>query len=136
MKSIVSVVILLVTAFIPSLAKADNLSAAELAKTCKYVDRDDKTGFNDIADLGLCLGYVRGWVEGVHGLSTPDGDKVIIFEETTTTIQVVHVFIKFLTNNPEFENKTADSTLTRACLTSGIMKLKDRAIQPTGRAVQ
>ncbi len=73
-----------------------------------------------------CQGYMVGWSWGVEGTMTPDDNGFIgtvTFEDGVTGIQMAKVFVLYIENHPEEENKPAHVALMHAMLDSKLVTL-------------
>jgi hypothetical protein len=89
------------------------------------------------ADAGLCEGYIVGLIEqvslspvleitdGADGVSVANGKFLLgTWGEAVTADQVTKVFIKFVTDQPQWLDKTAYLTIEKACMDNGLLAYK------------
>lgn len=109
-------------ALVPGAASAENLSGNELLSVCEAKD--------DSAQLGYCLGYVQGAIEGMKwGISVPlfasgeEADQVdkagnailgFCLPTDVTLGQNRDVIVKFLTDNPAERHNSARTLIQDA----------------------
>jgi hypothetical protein len=65
------------------------------------------------------LSKLNGWSWGIEGLLMPDDNGfvgVVSFEEGVTGLQMAKVFVLYIENHPEEENKPAHLALMRSML--------------------
>ena len=98
---------------IPAIAGAQThvLSAVSLYKACTQAAPE------------FCNGYMAGWVQATDGslVATPDGLFLLTIEARVTAQQAKRVFVKFIREHPEAENKPADAIVGVAMLRAGLM---------------
>ncbi len=121
-------------------AKAGMMTAGELAEHCKWSTAYDNTeGSKQDAiatehgfEIGICIGFVAGWQEGTEGavIKIDNVFHLMNFESGTKVGQLVRVFIVYIKQHPEFENKLADFALGGAAVDAKLLALK-----PVGPAV-
>jgi hypothetical protein len=104
------------------------VSAAYLATGCKNASSPDFTNA-DPANM-WCRGYMSGWYRGTQDMLTYN-DKgflsAVTFEEGVGGAQIAKVFIMYMANHPEEENKPSHVALMHAMLDAGLV-----ALVPTG----
>ncbi len=82
---------------------------------------DKPVGFDNV-----CQGYLNGWSWGVEGLLMPDDHGfvgVINFEDGVTGLQMAKVFVLYIENHPEEENKPAHVALMHSMLDAKLVTL-------------
>jgi hypothetical protein len=73
---------------------------------------------------GLCIGYMQGLYDATSGLriAMDDGGVVkIVYADNVTTEQIIHVYVKYVTDNPEVENKAAAYVYVDAMVKAKLM---------------
>ena len=105
-----------------SIAKA-NLTSGELRANCEEAEKihGDQSGNGTLG--GICLGFIQGFVEtlnlGMKNYIVADGRVfAVTMQDGVTTGQMVRVYLKWITNHPEEENKPAIQSLELALLES------------------
>ena len=98
--------------------QASAVTAGELKEYCSG-NLDDPTPLHSI-----CVGYIAGWIDGSNGMGTRIKGKVImvVFEDNTTPGQITRVFLRYMQEHPEYENKTAKSALIGAVIEAKLVK--------------
>jgi hypothetical protein len=79
-----------------------------------------------------CLTYIDGWLDGISGMFTPDDNgnlQTITIEDGVTTLQVAKVFLAYMQNHPEDENKPRQVALWHAMLNAKLVTL----VAPAGK---
>ena len=74
--------------------------------------------------FGWCVGYIQGHSDALDGsvLATNKGECYrVSFAENTTVKQLVLVFVKYMHENPEMLNKSADYCVGKALISKGLM---------------
>jgi hypothetical protein len=116
----------------------DFTNAKEMHDYCKLFDRyeqSDKTAnSSDALNIGLCLGFMSGWLQEINGLVTIMDEKsyVVSFADGVTVGQMSRVFVLYVEKRPEYDNKTGDYVLSRAMLDAKLLILTPH--QPTASA--
>lgn len=80
----------------------------------------------DSQQFAWCVGYIQGHGDGLDGVITTNnkGEHFkISFADGVTVSQCVLVFIKYMHENPEVLNKSADEALGYAMVGKGLMIL-------------
>ena len=106
--------ILFLFSFIPS-AKAGAMTAGQLNTECKAAaiwsapnSSPDEKG---AVSSGLCTGFMIGFLQTAPGLCTYDSEtgktQVIMMADDVTPGQIERVFLKYMSEHPEDENKPA-----------------------------
>lgn len=98
------------------------IKASGLHDVCKnwtatYPDK--ATAPLNIYRQGGCQGFIDGWSAAVAGTLIPDDNGIlgtVTFESGVTTIQTAKVFVLYIENHPEEENKPAHVALMHAML--------------------
>ena len=107
----------------------DKLKAVKLVEVCKNwaaTARDKPTKPDDIYRQGLCEGYMLGWSWGMEGQMMPDEKGfvgTVTFEDGVTNLQLAKVFVLYMDNHPEEENKPAHVALLHAISNAGLFNL-------------
>jgi hypothetical protein len=109
----------------------DFTNAKDLHDYCKLFDRydlSDKTvtpSTADFMEIGQCLGFMSGWLQGTAGLITVIEEKsyVVSFADGVTVGQMSRVFILFVEKHPEYDNKTGDYVVSRAMIDAKLLIL-------------
>lgn len=121
--------LLLVFSGLAQANNTDNLKANKLVDVCRNwaaTAPDKPTKPDDIYHQGACAGYMAGWSGGVEGSTQPD-DKgflgVVTFEDGVTSLQLAKVFVLYMENHPEEENKPAHVALLHAVSNAGLFTL-------------
>ena len=103
-----------------SAAKA-NLTSGELKTNCEEAAKihGDQSGNGTLG--GICLGFMEGYTatinSGVNDYILADGSVfAITLQDGITVGQMVRVYLKWITNHPEQENKAAVHSLGLALL--------------------
>ena len=111
----VACVILLLCSFASAETKLH--TAGTLRDECRSVE---VRGANIVQamDAGLCLGYMKGYLDGVFWASQ------VPFDRDITAGQMAHVLVKYVGDHPEYENKPAGGVLTLALIDSGLITMK------------
>src|SRR5208282_5043406 len=92
-------------------------SAGILARDCKqYSAAESHTlakNAQSIEFVGLCSGFIQGWMQEANGVSKTfdDGRFVMTFADGVTYLQMIHIFVKYIAEHPEVENKDAVDVL-------------------------
>src|ERR1039458_3809995 len=101
------------------------VSASQLAKGCKNALSADFLTNPDPANA-WCYGYMSGWYRGVQDTRTYN-DKgllsTVTFEEGVVGPQIAKVFVVYIANHPEEENKPSHVALMHATLDAGSVAL-------------
>jgi hypothetical protein len=109
-------------------ANVDLTKTSDLLNFCNAVVHPDS--MQDVQRKPIfrngCVGYINGWLGGIEGVLVPD-DKGILgtvtFEGGVTSLQVTKVFVLYMENHPEEENKPAHIVLWHAMLDSKLVTL-------------
>jgi hypothetical protein len=105
-------------------ANVEPVKAGTLQGVCKrwIASVQDKPAGLDNA----CQGYMIGWSWGVEGTMTPDNNGfvgTVTFEDGVTGVQMARVFVLYIENHPEEENKPAHVALMHAMLDARLVTL-------------
>jgi len=80
-------------------------SGSEFLEVCSGIDSERKGDPVPIHNDSTCLGWVEGFRNGfsVHDelLGVPEKDRMICMSRGVTTIQIVRVMKKYITDNPD-----------------------------------
>jgi hypothetical protein len=81
---------------------------------------------NDPGDIKFCTGYITGWMDQIQiPHSMPNGDVVHnYFADGVTPEQTSRIFIKYIADHPECENKAAYVCLVGASLAAKILLIE------------
>lgn len=74
----------------------------------------------------LCTGYMSGWLGGVDGAMTADEKgfvQIVSIEDGVSPVQMAKVFVLYMENHPEEENKDAHVALMHALLDAKLVTL-------------
>jgi hypothetical protein len=111
-------------------------TAAQLSATCLDFDAYQKelnANKPTSASItgGVCLGYVSGWADGILGMQMTIKGKVVQvqFADDVSAGQIIHVFIKYVKDHPEIENKPAYAVLAMSMIDAKIMGLSPVAAE-------
>src|ERR1700688_2003005 len=110
-----SLIALLAVCFVCTSGSADSKSAAEqpdisrsgpdFLEICSGVDSDQKGDPVRIQNDATCLGWVEGFRDGfaVHDelLGVPRRDRIVCIPSVVTSVQIVRVIKKYLSDNPD-----------------------------------
>jgi hypothetical protein len=110
-----SLIALVAVYFLCSSGSADSKNAAEqpdisrsgcnFLEICSAVDSDQKGDPVRIQNDAACLGWVEGFRDGftVHDelLGVPRKDRIVCIPSGVTSVQLVRVIKKYLTDNPD-----------------------------------
>lgn len=83
---------------------------------------------------GLCIGYMQGLFDATYGtkITMDDGSVVqIVYAENVDVKQIIHVFVKYVTDNPNIENKLAAVVYVDCLVKAKLMGLKPISAKPT-----
>jgi hypothetical protein len=81
----------------------------------------------DSASVGVCAGYVAGFLDTLDGLDLhfPKGDNMeVVFADDITVGQLLRVFVKYVNEHPEVENKSANVVLVTSLIEAKLMGFK------------
>src|SRR5271155_2742630 len=101
------------------------VNASYLANQCKNASSDDFTSSPNPANA-WCRGYMSGWYRGVQDTLTYNDKGVlstVTFEEGVAGPQIAKVFVVYIANHPEEENKPSHVALMHAMLDAGLVTL-------------
>jgi hypothetical protein len=118
MKTYIKLALLLV--LLPGIAQADNPARGLMAQC------NTALGGSMPPPAIKCLTYIDGWLDGISGMFTPDDKgnlQTITIEDGVTTLQVAKVFMVYMQNHPEEENKPRQVALWHAMLNSKLVTL-------------
>lgn len=80
-------------------------SGKDFLELCSGVDTDQKGDPVRIHNDAICLGWVEGFRDGftVHDelLGVPQKDKMVCMPRGVTTVQIIRVMKKYITDNPD-----------------------------------
>jgi len=95
---------------------SSSFTAGELWKDCKADSTKMTSTLDDHYSSGLCVGYMLGWMDATTDsvIVTENGPATVFFEDAVTVGQIKRVFVQYMDQHPEAENKTASLTLTKA----------------------
>jgi hypothetical protein len=95
-------------------------SAGILARDCKQWTAAESGSIvknaQNVHFLGLCSGFIQGWMQEANGESKTfnDGRFVMTIADGVTYPQLIHIFVKYIAEHPEEENKNAVEVLHEA----------------------
>jgi PEGA domain-containing protein/Ssp1 endopeptidase immunity protein Rap1a len=101
------------------------VSASYLANQCQNASSPDFTSSANPANA-WCRGYMSGWYRGVQDTLTYNDKGVlstVTFEEGVAGAQIAKVFVIYMANHPEEENKPSHVALMHAMLDDGLVSL-------------
>jgi len=107
------------------IAQADNPARGLLAQ-CNTLTFTTAESPKVLPPAYKCLSYIDGWLDGISGMLTTDDKgtlQTITIEDGVTNVQVAKVFILYMGNHPEEENKPRQVELWHAMLGSGLVTL-------------
>jgi Rap1a immunity proteins len=110
-------------------ANSDTIKASALRDVCKnWADTAPAkpTALSDVYREGVCKGYMAGWLSGMEGAMVTDDKgfmQTVRFEEGVTGVQMAKVFVLYMQNHPEEENKPAHVALTHAMTDAQLISL-------------
>lgn len=114
-------------------SKAAPMTAGNLANQCRYADdqRPAEPTNEIVYETGHCVGYVTGLIESIPlGARVRDGMvHSYAWEDNITVGQVIRVFLQFIKNHPELENKWALIEMLDACESAGILHAITKKVQ-------
>ncbi|MGA7796511.1 MAG: Rap1a/Tai family immunity protein [Candidatus Acidiferrales bacterium] len=113
MKTTLGITILVLFLFCASVAWAGKTTASLGEKWCNSVT---STNPADNFPRGICVGYMSGWKDATENPS-------VVFEDGVTNTQMAKVFIVYMQNHPEEENKPLSDVLMRAMENAGLVKI-------------
>ena len=117
---------LLAVMFLFSIPAKATPTAGQLQTICQATTKTGTLTTEDTLSVGMCVGYIGGWIDGVNGVFVKVEGKfvMVVFAKDVTVPQVIRVFSKFITEHPEFENKGADEVLPSVLLASKLMGVR------------
>jgi hypothetical protein len=121
MKYLLAVLVLML-ASVPALAGP---TAGKLIESCNS---------KDALMRGLCIGYFTGVADASSGLdiTMDNGDIVkVIYADGVTVQQCIHVFVKYVSEHPEIENKPASGVYVDALVKAkliGFQRVAKKAV--------
>jgi hypothetical protein len=89
-------------------AETQKHTAGKLRDDCRWVEVSSDVKITQVFDTGLCLGYMKGFLDGLF--FAPQ----ITVDADVTAGQLVHVLAKYLGDHPEYENKSSNLILMMA----------------------
>ena len=93
-------------------------SGSEFLEVCSTIDSERKGDPVRIHNDATCLGWVEGFRNGfsVHDelLGVPEKDRMICMSHGVTTIQIVRVMKKYVTDNPDKAHRATRFVATLA----------------------
>ena len=105
MKTLIA--LLLVALSVPAFA---GMNARYLQTACSEYEKAESDPSRDQYKAGVCYGYMQGW-----GYSKA-------LEEGATGHQLARVFLKYMADHPEQENKKVGAVFTQAMVEAGLTK--------------
>jgi hypothetical protein len=126
-----SVVLLFLLAGIAN-ANTDTKASAlrDVCKNWAATAPDKPVTLPDSYHEAACKGYMMEWSSGMEGLTMPDEkgtDAVVRFEDGITPIQMAKVFVLYMSNHPEEENKAGHVALMHAMSDAQLFTLESLA---------
>jgi len=107
------------------IAHASN-PARGLATQCKVAISETEDATKIMPPAFKCLSYIEGWLEGIQGTLINDDKgflQTVTIEDGVTATQVAKVFVLYMENHPEEENKPRQVALMHAMLNAGLVTL-------------
>lgn len=104
-------------------------TAGHLKAACAETEKIESNQPGDATLSGMCVGLITGYAaaidSGIDSYVAP-GNYVytLKFQENVTVAQMVRVYLIFVTNHPEDENKPAVSILATCLVESGLLESK------------
>jgi Rap1a immunity proteins len=93
-------------------------SGSEFLEVCSTIDSERKGDPVRIHNDATCMGWVEGFRNGfsVHDelLGVPEKDRMICMSHGVTTIQIVRVMKKYVTDNPDKAHRATRFVATLA----------------------
>jgi hypothetical protein len=88
----------------------------------------------NISEIGLCAGIIHGWRNVIDALPvfTPDKSARLLIDPTATDGQLERVFVKYVKDAPETENKDAFLVFSQALKSKSLM-VEDKNMAKGGR---
>ena len=105
------------------IAQASN-PAIGLLNQCRVAVSADATRVMPPATK--CLSYIEGWLEGIGGTLITDDKgflQTVTIEDGVTANQVAKVFVLYMENHPEEENKRRQVALMHAMTNAGLVTM-------------
>lgn len=124
MKTHTKVAWLLFFFVLSAIAQASN-PAIGLLNQCKVAVDPPGTGI--MPPALKCLSYMDGWLEGIGGALVPDDKgfvQTVTIEDGVTALQAAKVFVLYMGNHPEEENKPRQVALMHAMLNAVLVSLE------------
>jgi hypothetical protein len=100
-------------------------TAKKLADACSEMTNPNRD-INSAYALGMCQGYVIGLLDGVVGMSIEIKGEFfdVILADNATYGQCARVFIKYVHEHPDVENKPSLDVMTNALLDAKLLGVK------------
>ena len=117
------IAVLLLALCIPAFAAVPN--AGDLVK-CKELAKDKDDSSKDEAKAGWCYGFINGW-QAVGGAPYVENGKLykLRISRDISYGQAARVFVKYVKDHPELENKKTYVVFTWAMIDAGLVRLAD-----------
>jgi len=91
--------------------------ARELYNYCNNVPTKAEANVSFEGFDGLCIGYFRGYGDGIVNTSPLDHPELMYgFAANNTIGQGIKIFLKYIKEHPEIENSSAEIALLKALL--------------------
>ena len=97
-------------------------TTADLKATCSTYPEHKESTYTPLD--AICVSYVGGWADGVGGSLLRYKGKLyaVQFAPNVTASQMVKVFVKYVCDHPEVENKEAITGLVFSLLDAKLME--------------
>lgn len=122
-----------------TLAARDVSKAGTLRDMCvsaqRYIAGSEVTDIYDpetkkiipvTSEYGQCIGYINGWVDVIEGAYVPNDDGSLSqyrLSNDVTVGQIMRLYVKYVNDHPEVEQKTSAEILAIALLTNDLAKI-------------
>jgi hypothetical protein len=111
---------------VPQMIKVASL-VRDACKTLIAISPNPATSIKEGEQAATCAAYMAGWYFGVEGTLVTDDKgflQTVTFEDSIKSSQMAKVFVLYLENHPEEENKPAHVALMHAMLNAGLVTLE------------
>lgn len=122
MKVAIAATILLASLLICGTPASATFTAGELQAACPTSFEKSHTM---TVQNAVCIGYVSGWLDGINGsMVRTEKEEIVGFRlaQSVTTKQVIRVFLKYVADHPETENKEAEEILILALVEARLVR--------------
>ena len=78
------------------------------------------------SEYGQCIGYINGWFDSIEGAYVPNDDGSLSqyrLSNDVTVGQIMRLYVKYVNDHPEIEQKTSAEVLAIALLTNNLAKI-------------